>query len=218
MPERWAQIRQIFDGALNDGIRIAPRIFAWCARATTGSGGKWKACWQVTRRQDFMSKPAASDRATCLFGRSSAAVPRASRRGPYQLEKRVGRGGMGSVWLVRGDQESGEGRDQAGEARHGFGGDPATFSHGAAGAGELGSSERRAADRRRVYAGGHAVSGDGVRGRDAHRPVLRGRAERVTERLKLFLGVCAAVQYAHPNLVVHRDIKTANILVTRRRR
>src|SRR5262249_11433822 len=34
------------------------------------------------------------------------------------------------------------------------------------------------------------------------------------ERLKLFRQVCAAVQYAHQNLVVHRDIKPGNILVT----
>lgn len=37
----------------------------------------------------------------------------------------------------------------------------------------------------------------------------------VQERLALFQGVCAAVQYAHRNLVVHRDIKPHNILVTR---
>jgi len=36
----------------------------------------------------------------------------------------------------------------------------------------------------------------------------------VQERLKLFQSVCAAVQYAHRNLVVHRDIKPGNILVT----
>jgi eukaryotic-like serine/threonine-protein kinase len=33
-------------------------------------------------------------------------------------------------------------------------------------------------------------------------------------RLQLFCTVCAAVEYAHKNLVVHRDIKPANILVT----
>jgi non-specific serine/threonine protein kinase/serine/threonine-protein kinase len=36
-----------------------------------------------------------------------------------------------------------------------------------------------------------------------------------TARLKLFLPVCAAVQYAHQHLIVHRDIKPDNILVTR---
>ncbi len=34
-------------------------------------------------------------------------------------------------------------------------------------------------------------------------------------RLKLFLAVCAAVSFAHQNLVVHRDLKPSNILVTK---
>ena len=36
----------------------------------------------------------------------------------------------------------------------------------------------------------------------------------IPERIQLFIQVCAAVQFAHRNLVVHRDIKAANILVT----
>ena len=36
----------------------------------------------------------------------------------------------------------------------------------------------------------------------------------VDDRLRLFLTVCSAVQYAHQNFVVHRDIKPRNILVT----
>jgi eukaryotic-like serine/threonine-protein kinase len=36
----------------------------------------------------------------------------------------------------------------------------------------------------------------------------------IVERLRLFRTVCSAVQYAHQNLVVHRDIKPGNILVT----
>lgn len=35
----------------------------------------------------------------------------------------------------------------------------------------------------------------------------------ITDRLKLFLQVCSAVQYAHQRLIIHRDIKPSNILV-----
>jgi eukaryotic-like serine/threonine-protein kinase len=45
------------------------------------------------------------------------------------------------------------------------------------------------------------------------------RAHRlpIGDRLELFRQVCAAVAYAHQNLVVHRDIKPSNILVTAER-
>ena len=36
----------------------------------------------------------------------------------------------------------------------------------------------------------------------------------IDERIELFESVCVAVQYAHRNLVVHRDIKPGNVLVT----
>jgi serine/threonine protein kinase len=36
----------------------------------------------------------------------------------------------------------------------------------------------------------------------------------ITERLKLFVQVCSAVQYAHRHLFIHRDIKPSNVLVT----
>jgi non-specific serine/threonine protein kinase/serine/threonine-protein kinase len=43
---------------------------------------------------------------------------------------------------------------------------------------------------------------------------VEARSLPVRERLKLFCEVCAAVSYAHRNLVVHRDLKPGNILVT----
>jgi serine/threonine protein kinase len=42
---------------------------------------------------------------------------------------------------------------------------------------------------------------------EEHRLDVRGR-------LVLFRSVCAAVQYAHQNLVVHRDLKPANVMVS----
>ncbi|UXI66206.1 serine/threonine-protein kinase [Tahibacter amnicola] len=42
---------------------------------------------------------------------------------------------------------------------------------------------------------------------------VRNQALDIATRLRLFLRVCAAIAYAHRNLVVHRDIKASNILV-----
>ena len=36
----------------------------------------------------------------------------------------------------------------------------------------------------------------------------------IEDRLKLFRKICAAVQYAHQNLVIHRDLKPSNIMIT----
>ena len=48
-------------------------------------------------------------------------------------------------------------------------------------------------------------------------PLLRychDRGMHLEERIRLFLRVCDAVQFAHVNHVVHRDLKPSNILIT----
>jgi len=46
------------------------------------------------------------------------------------------------------------------------------------------------------------------------RQVLRFAATPIRKRLQIFLQICTAVDFAHRQLIVHRDIKPGNILVT----
>lgn len=139
------------------------------------------------------------------------------RLGPFRVVERIGRGGMGVVY--RGERE---GADFAQTVaikliRRGF---------------DFDDVQARFLRERRILAklnhphlarfidGGIApdgrpwfaleyVDGDAIaRWCDAHGLDVR-------ERVRLFLDVCAAVQYAHSQLVVHRDLKPGNILVSR---
>lgn len=137
-----------------------------------------------------------------------------SELGPYRILGVLGRGGMGTVYrAVRVDDVFEK---------------TVAIKIAAGGPGREGHRELFARERHvlaaldhpgiaRVLDGGETPAGllylvmeyvDGVpidRACDARR--LGARA-----RLRIFLDVCAAVQYAHHRLVVHRDIKPANVL------
>ena len=49
---------------------------------------------------------------------------------------------------------------------------------------------------------------------DGQPVTVHARTLTLPGRLRLFLKICAAVQYAHERLIVHRDLKPGNILVT----
>jgi tetratricopeptide (TPR) repeat protein len=146
-------------------------------------------------------------------GRETGAESKAI--GPYVLDRLLGRGGMGAVYLAhRADGQfeqqvaiklidlplaTGQFRDRFRQERQILAGLQHPFIA-------------------RLLDGGVTASGDlylameyvdGV-------PIHRFCAEKhLTEaqRLTLFLRVCEAVEFAHQNLVVHRDLKPDNILV-----
>ncbi|HEX4266770.1 MAG TPA: protein kinase [Steroidobacteraceae bacterium] len=156
----------------------------------------------------FLAQPAQPAEEAALDAAASAL-----RLGPWHLVRRIGSGGMGTVF----------------EARRSDG----TFEQRAAIklllVGAVGQHERFDAERRilarlehpgisRLLDGGVADDGrpwmamEFVEGAPITAHCFESRASLV-ERLGLFEQVCDAVAYAHRHLVVHRDLKPANILV-----
>lgn len=136
--------------------------------------------------------------------------------GPYRLLRELGRGGMGSVWLA--ERSDGVLKRQV----------ALKLPHSGLPRQQL--AERFARERNilaalahphiaRLYDAGVTAEGrpwlalEYVEGRPLQ-DYCRERSLDLEARLRLFQQVLAAVQYAHGQLVVHRDIKPGNILVT----
>jgi tetratricopeptide (TPR) repeat protein len=137
--------------------------------------------------------------------------------GPYRVVRQLGHGGMGTVFLaVREDAEF-EQRVAIKLVRRGAGGE---------------SLLQRFRQERQILAalehpniarlldGGTTSGGvpylvmEYVEGTPID-DYCREHDLPIDERLRLFLQLCDAVQYAHRGLVIHRDIKPANVLVTK---
>ena len=144
------------------------------------------------------------------------AEPR-SRFGPYRILRELGRGGMGAVYLAERSDEQYEKRVALKVLPAWSAGDDRRVQR------FLDERQILAAldhpDIARLLDGGVAPDGlpwfamEYVEGIPVDRYCEEQRLS-VEARLELFCRVCAAVQYAHRNLVVHRDLKPANILVT----
>jgi len=146
----------------------------------------------------------------------SEAFLTSERLGPYRLLSPLGEGGMGTVWLAERRQEDVVQRVAIKLMRTGFI-DPIL-------------EERLKAERRilarldhpciaRFIDGGTTPAGqpfyameyvEGATLTEHCRKSCLG----IAERLRIFLQVCEAVHYAHQQLVVHRDLKPGNVLVS----
>jgi len=133
--------------------------------------------------------------------------------GPWRALRRIGVGGMGEVWLA--ERNDAEFEQQAAVKQ---------LAWPTPGLLQRFRQERQIlarlqhSDIARLIDGGVDARGapylvmeyvDGV-------PItqyVNDQALDLRSRLGLFLRICAAVQYAHQNLVVHRDLKPSNILV-----
>ncbi|MDX2151953.1 MAG: protein kinase [Bryobacteraceae bacterium] len=211
-PERWQQIESLFYRALE-----VPRqeVDEFLIRESGDDSGLLAEVRSLLSAEEGASKVIESRvrDAVLRVGDESASTSR--RVGPYRLVERLGRGGMGSVYLATRDDE--EFQKQVAIKLVRPGADNAVVL-------ARFRRERQILARlehpniARLLDGGTTAEGlpyivmefvDGLRINEyCHRERLPLR-----RRLELFLQVCSAVEYAHAHFIVHRDIKPGNILV-----
>jgi serine/threonine-protein kinase len=157
-----------------------------------------------------------------LAGPATADLPRrlpslAGRRiGAYTLERPLGQGGMGGVWLAHRSDGRYEGRvavkllnlalldAQGGERFRREGTALASLAH---------PNIARLSDAGVTDDGQPFLVLEYVEGREIDRYCDEERLSP-ERRIALFLQALGAVAHAHANLIVHRDLKPSNILVT----
>ncbi len=211
-PERWQEVDRVFAAALERPPAGRP---AYLAAACAGDPSLRRAVERLLVADEegaaFLEHPAGE-----LLGLALDDGEEGGQLGPYRLLRKIGGGGMGTVYLARREDEQYQ-RDVAikilrsglasTEVLHRFLAERQILAH------------LEHPNIARLYDGGRTEDGrpylimELVEGTPVDEYCDRNRLT-VDQRLDLFRRICAAVQYAHQNLLVHRDLKPGNILVT----
>jgi non-specific serine/threonine protein kinase/serine/threonine-protein kinase len=214
--QRWQRFKDIFQAALDlPRPERAAFVNEACGEDAELRSDVLSLLASEEQSDDFLREPAAGYVPGALPDQFAAESCVGRRIGPYQVVREIGEGGMGAVYLAERVDEFQQKvalkllhREIASRAVI------SRFRH-----------ERQILagldhpNLARLLDGGATEDGqpyfvmEYVEGAPIDQ-YCRDRALAIPERLQLFRQVCAAVRYAHQSLVVHRDIKPGNILVT----
>ena len=216
-PDRWRRIEELLDAALDlpDEARVG-----YLRNETADSPELFEQVWSILQAgqqsDSVLDAPAVQLAAPLLSDEHPSPAP-PERVGPYRIEKQIGEGGMGSVYLARRDDGHFEQRVALKLVRHGLHLDARMV--------------RRFRHERQILAALHhpgiARLLDGgltehglpyfameyVEGEPIDR-YCESRLLGIEAKLHLFAHVCDALAHAHAKQIVHRDIKPSNIMVT----
>ncbi len=214
-PERWQAVGELFDGAL--AVACDERQ-VWIEKACDGDDEVRHEVLSLLASYDAKPGGFVQHRiksALVSFYATNPAAPQPVRVGPYRLVRELGRGGMGTVFLAERDDDQYHSQVAIKLVRTGMDTEFifARFRR-----------ERQTLARlqhpniARLLDGGTTENGlpyivmEYIDGPSLTQYAKQQQLE-IPDRLRLFDSVCSAVDYAHRNFVIHRDVKPGNILV-----
>ena len=215
--ERWHQVRDILDNAIALTVSERSSYLDETCRGDPDLRQEVESLLLAHEKAGtvFLNDPAVDLKA--VVADASEKHARVGRRiGVYQIVEEIGRGGMGEVYrAVRADDQY-QKQVAIKVVRRGFDTESglrrfkaerqilATLDH---------PNIARLLDSGSTEDGLPYVVMELVEGQPIDQ-YCDGHNLSLVERLQLFRMVCAAVHYAHQHLVVHRDLKPGDILVT----
>ncbi len=214
-PERWQQVKSVLEQVLEISL---PRRAGFLDQACEGDESlrmevESLLAGEHAGAEGFLEAPLWTS-AVFESALSDSWVGR--RIGAYEVGALIGEGGMGSVYRgVRADQQY-EKQVAIKVVRHGLG---TAFALAQFRAERQILANLDHPHIARLLDGGTTEVGlpylvmELVDGEPIDQ-YCNARKLSIDERLRLFLRVCSGVQYAHQHLVIHRDLKPGNILVT----
>jgi serine/threonine-protein kinase len=215
LSERWKQIEEIVQAAIDCLPENRPALLDAACGDNSELRREVESLLALHEDTSFTGTPGFADGLRVLKQRT-AQLNEGRRIGPYRVLREIGHGGMGNVYLAARADDTFQKLVAIKIIRRGLDTDEiiqrfrserqilAILDHpNIARLLDAGSTDDGLPYFVMEYIEGEPID----RFCDGHK--LSG-----TERLKLFQNVCAAVRYAHQNLVVHRDIKPGNVLVT----
>lgn len=222
-PERWRRVEEVFAGT--EGLS-ATQIRAYLERECAGDTELRKEVQSMLSYEssesalfDQIVEEGAEALAEITKSHQNPAHRRVGTRiGPYRLVSLIGTGGMGAVYLAARDDQQYQKNVAIKLVQQG---------HDTKFVLERFRQERQIlAQLEHPYIARFLEGGltdeklpyyvmEYIEGGESITSYCQNRQLPIEARLRLFLQVCSAVDFAHKNLVVHRDLKPTNILVDR---